>query len=127
MQTLGTPSHKVNVFLFSASGNPEPSNSGPSEDDIHHDVTKMIETKTETSEMEAEAQRLRLSCLNNLAACHFQWGHHASVIQLSSAVLDLNNEMVKALYRYVVVKQTYSDCVSSASLISNFNYNDNIV
>ena len=59
----------------------------------------MIETKTETSEMEAEAQRLRLSCLNNLAACHFQWGHHTSVIQLSSAVLDLNNEMVKALYR----------------------------
>ena len=99
MQTLRIPSHEVNGFLFSASGNPEPSKSGPREDDIHHNVTKMIETKTETSEMEAEAQRLRLSCLNNLAACHFQWGHHTAVIQLSSAVLDLNNEMVKALYR----------------------------
>ena len=62
-------------------------------------LPKMIGTKTGTSEVEAEARKLRLSCLNNLAACHFQWGHHAAVIQLSSAVLDINNEMVKALYR----------------------------
>ena len=62
-------------------------------------VTKLIEDRTETSEVEAEARRLRVSCLNNLAACHFQWGHHTAVIQLSSAVLDINSGMVKALYR----------------------------
>ena len=61
----------------------------------------MIQTNTETPEVEAEAQRLRVSCLNNLAACHFQWGHHTSCIQLSSAVLDINSQMVKALYRSV--------------------------
>ena len=65
----------------------------------------MLQTKTETSEVEAEAKRLRVSCLNNLAACHFQWGHHTQVIQLSSAVLDINTHMVKALYRSV------SNCV----------------
>ena len=61
----------------------------------------MLQTKTETSEVEAEARRLRVSCLNNLAACHFQWGHHTQVIQLSSAVLDIDTHMVKALYRSV--------------------------
>ena len=90
----------IKGFFFSASGIPETSKSGSGEDDIS--APKLIQTKTETSEVEDEAQRLRLSCLNNLAACHFQWGHHTSCIQLSSAVLDINSQMVKALYRSVI-------------------------
>ena len=95
-----TKSHQMKeIFLFSASGIPESSKSEQVEEKINDNVTKMIEDRTETSEVEAEARRLRVSCLNNLAACHFQWGHHTAVIQLSSAVLHINSVMVKALYR----------------------------
>jgi len=47
----------------------------------------------------AEAWKLRTSCCNNLAACHFQWGNHASVVQLSTVVLQADSNQVKALYR----------------------------
>jgi len=47
----------------------------------------------------AEAWKLRTSCCNNLAACHFQWGNHASVVQLSTVVLQVDPNQVKALYR----------------------------
>lgn len=93
---LFQPAYKLSVL---ASGIPESSKSEQEEEKINDNVTKMIEDRTETSEVEAEARRLRVSCLNNLAACHFQWGHHTAVIQLSSAVLHINSVMVKALYR----------------------------
>jgi len=47
----------------------------------------------------AEAWKLRTSCCNNLAACHFQWGNHASVVELSTVVLQADSNQVKALYR----------------------------
>jgi len=47
----------------------------------------------------AEAWKLRTACCNNLAACHFQWGNHASVVQLSTVVLQVDPNQVKALYR----------------------------
>jgi len=47
----------------------------------------------------AEAWKLRTSCCNNLAACHFQWGNHASVVELSTVVLQADSSQVKALYR----------------------------
>merc|ERR1719219_2398306 len=47
----------------------------------------------------AEAWKLRTACCNNLAACHFQWGNHASVVQLSTVVLQADSNQVKALYR----------------------------
>jgi len=47
----------------------------------------------------AEAWKLRTACCNNLAACHFQWGNHASVVQLSTVVLQVDSNQVKALYR----------------------------
>ena len=74
---------------------------------------------------------LRVHCLNNLAACHYQWSHPRQVVYcnctvlvqyctiildilyctvyprqvvaLSSAVLVLQPDMVKALYRSVAV------------------------
>ena len=40
-----------------------------------------------------------MSCLNNMAACHFQWYNHEAVVSLSSRVLELQPDQVKALYR----------------------------
>ena len=59
----------------------------------------------------AEAWKLRTACCNNLAACHFQvaclvsskveihdipsqWGNHASVVQLSTVVLQVDPNQV---------------------------------
>lgn len=57
----------------------------------------------------AEAWKLRTSCCNNLAACHFQWGNHASVVELSTVVLQADSSQVKALYRrgvsYLEIKE----------------------
>jgi len=50
-------------------------------------------------ELVTEAKRLCCNCCNNLAACHFQWGNHRSVIQLSSKVIEADVTAVKALYR----------------------------
>ena len=82
---------------------------------------------------------LRVHCLNNLAACHYQWSHPRQVVYctvlyctvlysavlyctvlnctvyprqvvaLSSAVLGLQPDMVKALYRSVAVFSALSD------------------
>ena len=93
-------SHKIFSLFSASSGLPESSKS-EKEDPEPDTNSSMLEDCVEPCQVDREAQRLRLSCLNNLAACHFQWGHHHTVIQLSSAVLDINTDMVKALYRSV--------------------------
>lgn len=47
----------------------------------------------------SEAQKLQINTCNNLAACHFQWNHYKSVVELSKIVLLKDPKMVKALYR----------------------------
>lgn len=55
----------------------------------------------ETDEFaEAKAAReLQQLCYNNIAACHFQWNNHKSVVDLSDLVLEVQPNMVKTLYR----------------------------
>merc|ERR1711936_215126 len=50
-------------------------------------------------EVIAEAKKYQQNCCNNLAACHFQWNNHKSVMELSNQVLATNPSLVKALYR----------------------------
>lgn len=50
-------------------------------------------------ETAVEAKNLVQNCCNNLAACHFQWNNHQSVVELSSLVLETRPGQVKALYR----------------------------
>ena len=47
----------------------------------------------------AEATKLSLNCVNNLAACHFQWSNYQSVIDLCSKVIEADPGAMKALYR----------------------------
>ncbi len=55
--------------------------------------------KEEKEKLVAEAEDLRMTCLSNLAACHFQWGNYAFVIDLASKVLARQADNVKLLYR----------------------------
>ena len=78
----------------------------------------------------AEAWKLRTSCCNNLAACHFQvvqlenlsalcilpfsyfqWGNHASVVQLSTVVLQADPNQVHST----------QICVPSLEVSNNFD------
>jgi len=70
-----------------------------------------------------DARKLNVNCLNNMAACHFQWSNHRAVIQLSSRVLEINPDQVKALYRrgvsYLVMNEFESseqDLVRAAKI-----------
>jgi len=60
---------------------------------------------SEPSAVELEAGLFKLNSLNNLAACHFQWKNHRSVIELSTKVLEATSDprscdrRVKTLYR----------------------------
>lgn len=45
------------------------------------------------------ARELQQLCFNNLAACHFQWNNHKSVVELTDLVLESQPSLVKALYR----------------------------
>jgi len=50
-------------------------------------------------EIVSEAKKFRISCCNNLAACHFQWNNFKHVVDLSSIVLKQDPYLMKALYR----------------------------
>ena len=71
-------------------------------------------SRTLEASSNAEAWKLRTSCCNNLAACHFQviqlkipffwllhllyfqWGNHASVVELSTVVLQADSSQVQS-------------------------------
>ena len=55
------------------------------------------------AEVVSEVRKLSVGCLNNMAACHFQWSNHQAVVTLSSRVLELSPDQVKALYRLVLL------------------------
>ena len=75
----------------------------------------------------AEAWKLRTACCNNLAACHFQvifhfclkffclsfsypqWGNHASVVQLSTVVLQADSNQVNTGCTYSHHMEHYSE------------------
>jgi len=96
--------HKLAVFAMGVKKKTEPSDESDA---------KCIKDEKETDaspEILSEARQLRLNCCNNLAACHFQWGHHDSVVELSTMVMKEYDTMVewdkqsrdrqvKALYR----------------------------
>jgi len=50
-------------------------------------------------EIVSEAKKFRISCCNNLAACHFQWNNFKHVVDLSGIVLKQDPNLMKALYR----------------------------
>jgi len=54
-----------------------------------------------------DAAGLSRNCMNNIAACHFQWNNHSSVVELSTIVLKAEPRQVKALYRRGLA---YSGC-----------------
>jgi len=62
------------------------------------------DTDPETRE---DAAGLSRNCVNNIAACHFQWNNHSSVVELSTIVLKAEPRQVKALYRRGLA---YSGC-----------------
>lgn len=58
-------------------------------------------------ETREDAAGLSKNCVNNIAACHFQWNNHSSVVELSTIVLKDQPKQVKALYRRGLA---YSGC-----------------
>ncbi len=46
-----------------------------------------------------QAKEMSLTCLSNMAACHFQWANHPQVAKLASRVLEKQPANVKLLYR----------------------------
>jgi len=81
-------------------------------------VTALCDTDKPAGDADAlniveDARKLNVNCLNNMAACHFQWSNHRAVIQLSSRVLEINPGQVKALYRRGVSYLVFNEFDSS--------------
>ncbi len=66
-----------------------------------------------SDDLAKQASDLSLTCLSNLAACHFQWGNHAFVAKLASRVLERQPANVKLLYRRGVARLEMRDFEAS--------------
>ena len=80
---------------------------------------KPEEQSEEQTSLSREAEELRDNYCNNLAACHFKWANHRSVISLSTPVIQRDPAAVKALYRRGVSYLNLKEFdLSSADLVA---------